>query len=383
MTRSTVIANRRLYTVSGLAPRARGQVFQAVVTAQLVDGLTGGPVEGGRVSTDLPGLLSRTAHSGFVGLAGDPSRALPGLATTTYDVDVLIEAAGYLPRQEVAPFAIEPAFPTTFTPADFGNLVMRRLPVVVSVSSYELDPSNRPVPLPAADITVTGYWSSVDGLDSAATTTPLLGVAPGLSARRPGGAVIDRPTLTPAVEPARRLTAAVAAGATRIPVSNTGSLVPGNLVGLDLGDPERAERIEVVAVQRPDDALSPAELELRFPLALGHVEGAPAARIPVPGGPAPAVSLAAEALAGDRTLAVSSLAGLAAGQVVRISGGSAAPEYRTADLYEMTTDADGFGRLPAMTGVAALIVSAVSAGLDAKARATLTQPSPAVDLTLT
>ena len=81
MTRSSLVANRRRYTVSGLEPRARGQIFQAVVMAQLVDGLTGAPVEGGRVSTSFPGLRSRSASSGFVGLAGDPSRALPELRT--------------------------------------------------------------------------------------------------------------------------------------------------------------------------------------------------------------------------------------------------------------------------------------------------------------
>ncbi|OBF33701.1 hypothetical protein A5724_19315 [Mycobacterium sp. ACS1612] len=383
MTRSTVIANQNQYTVSPLSPRAQGHVFQAVVSAQLIDGLTGAPVESARVSTGFPGLQSRTARSGFVGLAGDPSRALPGLATTTYDVDVLIEAPGYLPRQEVAAFATDPAFPAAFAPADFGTVVLRRLPVVLHVRSYELGPSNRPVPLPGADVTVEGYWTSVAGIGAAAATTPLLGVAPGLSARRPGGAVIDRPTLTPAAEPARTLDAAAAAGATRIAVSNTGSLVPGNLVGLDLGDPERAERIEVLAVHGPADALSPAEFELRFPLAVGHAEGASAVRIPVPAGPAPAVNLTAEALAGDRTLAVGSLAGLAAGQAVRISGGSAAAEYRIAELYETTTDADGFARLPAFTGLAALTLSAVSAGLDATARVSLTQPSPAVNLTLT
>jgi len=383
MTRSTVVANRLLYTVSGLEPRARGQIFQAVVVAQLVDGLAGAPVEGARVRTTFPGLGSRTAGSGFVGLAGVPSRALPSLRTTGYDVDVLVEADGYAPRQEVAAFLNQPGFPTSFDAADLGVLVMRRLPVVVPVSSYELDPSNRPMPLAGADVEVSGYWTSLRQLGSAAATTPLLAVTPGLSAQRPSGANIEVPPLTLPAEPARTLTLPVPVGATRIPVSNTGAIVPGDLVGLDLGDPERAERIEVVAVHGPADTLSPAELELRFPLAVRHGEGASAERIQTPGAAPPPVQLTAEALAGDRTLAVSSLAGIAAGQVVRISGGSAAAEYRTTDLYEVTTNGDGFGRFPAMTGLAAIAVSAVSGGLSATARLTLTQPSPAVDLTLT
>jgi hypothetical protein len=88
-----------------------------------------------------------------------------------------------------------------------------------------------------------------------------------------------------------------------------------------------------------------------------------------------------DALEGDRTLAVSTA--VAPGQVVRVSGGGAAPEYRTTDVYEVGTNADGFGRLPAITGLAAVVVTAVSGAVVATARVTLTQPTAAVDLTLT
>ena len=382
MTRSSVVANRRLYTVSGLEPRARGQIFQAVVMAQLVDGLTGAPVEGGRVSTSFPGLRSRSASSGFVGLAGDPSRALPELRTiaTQYDVDVVFEADGYAARHEVATFTQQPGFPGSFAAEDLGVLRMRRDPVVVRVGTYELDAMNRPVGV-ASTARVTGHWTTLDDLGSAAATTPLLAVTAGLSARRPSGAAVDVPTLNLPAEPARTLTAPVSAGARRIAVSNTGALVTGDLVGLDLADPDRAERCEVLAVHGPGDPLSPAELELRFPLSLPHRDGAPAERIVAPAAAPPAALLTDDALEGDRTLAVSTA--LAPGQVVRVSGGGAAPEYRTTDVYEVGTNADGSGRLPAMTGLAAVVVTAVSGTVVATARVTLTRPTAAVDLTLT
>jgi hypothetical protein len=384
MTRSTVVANRRLYTVSGLEPRARGQIFQAVVMAQLVDGLTGAPVEGGRVSTSFAGLRSRSAHSGFVGLAGDPSRALPELDTiaTPYDVDVLFEADGYAARHEVASFVQQPGFPGAFTAEDFGVLAMRRAPSVLHVGTYELDATNRPVALAAA-ARVTGYWTSLEDLGSAAVTTPLLALTTGLSARRPSGATVDTPLLTVPAEPPRKLATAVPAGTRRIAVSNTGTLVAGDLIGLDLADPDRAERIEVVAVHGAADLMSPAELELRFPVSAPHRDGTPAERIVAPGAGPPPVLLTAEALEGDQTLAVSTLAGLAAGQVVRVSGGAAAAEYRTTDLYEVTTNGDGFGHFPPMTGLAAVVVAATSGALAADSRVTVTQPTPAVDLTLT
>jgi hypothetical protein len=381
VTRSTVVANRRLYTVSGLEPRRRGSMFQAVVAAQLVDDPTGTPVAAVRVTTSFPGLRSRTASSGFVGLVGDPSRALPGLATRAYDVDVVLEANGYAPRRETASFGVQPGFPTSFTPVDLGAVPMRRLPVDVRVGTYELDASNRPRPLAGATVSVTGHWRHVTDLGSGPGTDDLVAVTPGLRAPRPAGAAIDLPPLNQPAEPPRTLMAAAAAGATRVAVSNTGGLVAGDLVGLDLGDPERAERIEIVAVEGPADLQSPAELELRFPLAVGHRDGAPATRI-VPGPALPSTFLVAEALAGDRTLTVGSLTGLA-GQVVRVGGGGAASEYCTARRYELTTNSDGAGRFPPMTGMAAIEVSAVSGTLGETARVTLTQTSPAVDLTFT
>lgn len=390
MTRSTVVANRLTYTVNGLEPRARGGIFQAVVAAQLVDGLTGTPVEGARVRTSFPGLRSRAAHSGFVGLVGDPGRALPGLRSTAYDVDVLVEAPGYAPRHEVAAFAaqpgvavpFDPGFPTTFAPVDLGVLRMRRDPVDVLVGTYKLNASFRPVALAGATVRVAGSWARTDLLGSAALTTALLAVAPGLSARRPNGAGLDVPTLTPLAEDPRFLTAAAAAGETRIAVSHRGPLSAGDLVGLDPDDAGRAEYVEVAAVEAAADAGSPAVLVLEFPLRHEHREQAVVAGIQAPGAAPPGVHLVAEALAGDRTLAVNTLSGLAAGQVVRVSGGTAAPEYRTTDLYEVTTNSLGFGRFPPMTGVAAITVSAVFGGLGATGRVSLTQSFPAVDLTL-
>lgn len=382
MSRSTIVAHGRLHTINGLEPRLRGSIVQAVVVAQLRDDLTGGPVEGVRVRSKVAGLRGRTASSGFVGLVGDPSRALPGLAGTSYDVDLELEAPGYAPRREVVPFPAQVGFPASFEPADLGVLVLRRLPVEVRVGSYELDAANRLRPLAAATVRLERFWRHLADLGSTAATDDLLALTPGLRAPRAIGASVDVPVLSQPAESPRALVAGAGPGITRIAVTRGGVLAAGDLVGLDLADPERAERIEVMAVHGPADPESPAELVLRFPLAHGHPAGAPADRVLAPPA-APTASLVAEALVGDRTVAVSSAAGLAAGTVVRLSGGAAAPEYCTIGRYELTTDSEGAGRFPPMTGVAAVAVSAALGGLGATARVTLTRPSPAVDLTLT
>lgn len=384
MTRSTVVVTDRVWTVAGLEPRARGELFQAIVVAQLVDDSSGAPLTGPvRISSTSAGLDERVAGSGFVGLAGVPIRVFPQLATSGYALEVLIEAGGYETRHEQVAVATQPGFPGTFVNAELGVLRMRRIPTVVRVGTYDLDAANRPQPLGAVSARISGWWPSLDQLGNAAAVTPLLGIGPGLSVRRPVGTALDVPAFGTPAEPPRHLVGGAAPGATTLAVTHTSGLTAGDLVGLDLPDTERAEHVEVTAIDGPADLLSPASVSLRFPLRTGHADGSAVVRLVVPG---PAVAVAtttAEALAGDRTLQVSTLTGLAAGQVVRITSAAAPAEYRTTDDYELITDTDGVGRLAPLSGVAAVVVVATAGALSASARLTVTPPSVATDLTLT
>ena len=174
MTRSTVVADNQLWTVSDLEPRARGRLFQALVVAQLVDGATGAPVASPiRVSADVARLRSRVAGSGFAGLVGVPTEVLPLLGSTGYPaITVTFEADGYEPRHELVTFLQQLGFPAGFADAELGVLPMRRTPTVVSVASYDLDPANRPRPLAGAAVDVSGWWATVDVLGAAPATTP-------------------------------------------------------------------------------------------------------------------------------------------------------------------------------------------------------------------
>jgi hypothetical protein len=323
------------------------------------------------------------AGSGFAGLVGIPTEVLPLLGATGYPAfTVTFEADGYETRHEPVTFLKQVGFPGTFDDAELGQLPLRRTPTVIAVASYDLDPANRPRPLAGATVVLTGWWASVADLGSAPVTTPLLGVGPGLSVAR-ATANLDVPAITAPAEPPRTLTAGVAAGATSVPVSTAGALAVGDLVGLDLTDPERAERVEVTAIAGAADALSPAVLTLRFPLRTAHAGNAPVARLVAPGLGGPLATQTAGSFEGDRTLRVSTLTGLGAGQVVRISGGGAAAEYRTTARYQLVTNADGVGRFPALSGVAAVAVSATAGAANAAARLSLARPTAALDLTLT
>jgi hypothetical protein len=212
---------------------------------------------------------------------------------------------------------------------------------------------------------------------------PLLGLRLGLSKPRPIGTSVRSTSLTMPAEPDRRLAVGAAPGANVIEVDNLGALLVGDLVGIDLTVPERAEWIEVTGVSGSVDLLAPAKLRLRHPLAHGHSGGDLVRRIVVSGAGGTLATLTRSALAWDRTLRVNSLTAIGTGQVVQIVGGTWSPEYRAVALYRATASTDGIAVLPPISGLAAVRARATSGGMSASAIVTLTPPSPVRRMELT
>jgi hypothetical protein len=381
MTHSTIVANGLPYVVNVDEPRPTGYVFQAVVVAQLVDALTGTPVRAPyALTTQQPAFTSLAAPDGFVGLGAVPTRVFPALAAAA-TVPVTISAAGYGDRREIADVPAQLNYPDVFAPADLGTLPMLRRPVALDVTTYGYSGAGVLGRLGGAVVRLSGAWASVDKIAQAADTGVFLAVGPGLAAGRPNGAPIDLPALATPPEPPRTLAAGYPAGAISIDVDRAGALVAGDLVALDLGSAERVERVEVVAVSGAPDW--PSRIDLRFPLQHDHPAGSEVVRIAAPPPTAALAHLRTAALSTSRTLALDVLGGLAAGQVVRVSGGSAAPEYVTVDVYERTTDGNGFTRFPPITGLAAVELHATSGARASTELVTLTPPTPARALAMT
>lgn len=384
MTRSEVVVQGRAHVVSTLDPQAPGHVAQALVLARVVDVLTGDPVRtSARMTTSLAAMVSRSTADAVVGLLGTPSRVFPSLRAQAYTVPVRISAPGYAPRDETAVVAAAPSFPGSFVPADLGVLTLLPVPVTVTLATYEDAAGPGVVALGGVDVQVARSWGTVGRLGGPATVEPLLAVAPGLVAPRPVGATVDVPVLSAPPEPSRVLTASVTPGATRLSVSALGAVSTGDVVAVDGGDPDRPEWLEVLAVSTGVSAGSAGELELRFPVQVSHGAGAPVRRFLPPAPAAVQGVLTVGALAGSRTLVLGALGAVAAGQVVRVSGGSSAPEFQVARLYRTSTDAGGAGRLPPLTGLAAVEVTAVAGARTAARLATLTRPAPTSSLDLT
>lgn len=362
--RTTTTVARRAYAANMDEPRRRGELHQSIVIARLVDELTGEPVRGDvRVLSARRGIRPKTAAGGIAGVAGVPARLFPDLDVQPYSIDLAFEAGGFvtlrLPAVTIPPQA---GFPDAFAGVELGDLALRRIPVGLVVRTLRLDAQGRPVPLGGATVEVTGIWRRLGDLTGPASAAAVVSIEPGVHAPRPQvGTTLSPATLTPIVEPACTLVGAVEAGTTRLEVSRRGALAPGAVVGIDRADGERAEHIAVDQVVGPADAASPAAVLLVFPVQRAHAEGAGVERVtPAPVGPT--AGLTVDARPGDATVFVSSTAPFTSSPAVRISGGPAPDEYVVTAPYRAVTGVDGYGRMAALSRVAAVEITATSPG---------------------
>jgi hypothetical protein len=383
MSRVTVDDDRGSpHVLSTLGPRPAGDVHQAVVVLQTVDELTGllvGPVS---VSTALDRLTGRSTGQGVAGLTGVPRRVFPDLATHAYPLDLVVEADGYLAWIGRPTVAAQPGFPQTFVPLDLGTVALHRRPVAVDVVTFSLDPQDRPRPLPGTAVHVTAIWRRTELLAQAGQPARMLSLPVGSAQPWPAGTGLDGVSLVPAVEPVRRLTRGASPGDTGAGVDRAGQLTAGDLVGLDLADGERREYLPVSGLTGAVDVRSPTELDLTLPVRRPHADGTQASRVPTPPPAAPDATLTEPADVGDVTVFVNTTGPFGAVEVLRARDTAITDEYVDALTYQAVSDADGHARLPGLSRVAAVQITATNGALSAVARVTPTYPAPATALAL-
>jgi hypothetical protein len=361
MAREIVVVDSRSLTVNFDDRRNVGDRFQSLVIGQLVDELTGAPVRSPlKVATTLDGARPKVSTDGVGGLTGIPRRVYPMLDAAPFPpYDVTYEATGYLPITETISLPAQPGFPADFSGEDLGQMPVRRRPLSIKGRTYGMSAGNASVPIDGAAVAITGIWRFVEDIDviGGPTVVALCSLSPGLYGDRPLGASIEIVALPVVAEDPRQLMQAAGPGEREIQVSRSGLASP-DVLGFEVGDPDREEFLEVEAVIAPNDPNSPATVRLRFPFKHRHPEGSMAQRVTVPTPGAADATLAEGARSGDVTLFVDSITGLGPVQLVRVAGGGLAPEFSTLRLYEATSDPDGFYRLPEIHRVAAVEVSA-------------------------
>jgi hypothetical protein len=360
-----------------------GTVRQAVVVLQLVNELTWQPVAGTiGVSTRTAGLDPVSSAGGYAGLVAVPARAFPNLAAQSYAVNVALDAAGYTRWTGTLNVAAQAGFPNSFAAGDPVIVAMRRRPVRVTVIAVSLDAQNRPQPLSGATVRISSVWRRIADLTGAGVAAELISVPLGVSQSWPVGTALDSVSLLGPAEPTRRLAAGASPGERRLDVDLLGALVAGDLVGLDTSDLDRREYLPVTAANTTDVA-SPATLQTGGPVRVSHARYTTARRVPAPPGALPDATVTDAAAPGDTTVFVDTVTPFATVEMLRASGGALIDEFLDAHLYQATSDATGAARLPDLSRVAAVEITATKGPLTATARFTPDYSSPANSVVLT
>lgn len=368
MARTTVLHDQVSTVVNFDDPRRKGDMYQSLVMAQLVDELNGEPIDRPiRITHDVPHAAPKSMAFGVCGLVGVPRQCFPNLAGQPYTATFSFDVLGFEPVESEHTFALDPSFPDTFADANLLQVGLRRTPTVVSGRTVQLDVQNRSQPVAGATVDVSGIWRSVADIDLAAgpdNGARFLSLSPALSVDR-GAADLTIVTLTPAGAPTS-LTASAAAGDTLIDVLTPAGIAPGSVVRIGLNDPDRVEHLLVVQVLARSDVNSPGQLRLAHPLRRSHGRGEPVDVVAVAGA-GPDASFTEGSRRGDSLVFVDTTAPFGSSQAVRLSTPGMDDEFATGYRLTAVSDAEGFYRLPRVSRIAAFRVSAVAGPLTATA----------------
>jgi hypothetical protein len=217
------------------------------------------------------------------------------------------------------------------------------------------------MPLAGATVSITGIWRT---RPSVKITVPppdppnLVSLRPPLYANRAAVSGLFQPhDLAPVAGNDKFLLEEVMAGANPIRLSNPQNLDPGDILLIDAGQPDIAEFLVINAISGVSTADQPAQITLDFPVVRAHRRNAVVQEVfSQPLGTTKQFTV--EALAGDTCIFLTDIIGLAAVSEVQIAGGTSFDEYHHMRVFSVTSDADGYYRLPPLSRVAQLEIQA-------------------------
>lgn len=365
MSRRVVTVNSKAYVFSSDDQPPLGQRFWAIVRARVIDELTGQPPTSAiTIESDTLSVVPRVANDGLVGLVGIPHQVFPALTAQNYGVLLRVKATGYVPQGVSFTILQDSNFPNNFTPPLPAQLALHREPTVITGRVVRAV-SSTTTPLAGATIRVGGIWRIPPPANLAVAPAPpnLVSLRPPVYSDR--GVAIGR--LRPRNLPAilgddKFLLDDVPEGANPIRLSNRQNLTAGDILLIDANKPDIAEYIAISTIAGASTATQPATITLNYALAYPHRRNALVQKVnPQPLGAQKQV--AQEALDGDTCVFLNDVTGLMTGSQVRINGGPNPDEYHQLSLYSVTSDADGYYRLPPLSRVAQLKIRAEKAPL--------------------
>jgi hypothetical protein len=359
MGRRVVSVESRAVLFSGDEQPPLGDRFWAVTRARVIDELTGAPPTSALTLTTItPGLTPRITPDGLCGVTGIPSNVFPRLALQNYGVRMVIGAAGYVARERDIQVPQTPGFPTLFQSPPLVDIPLHREPTVIHGRTVRATGTTTS-PLTGAIVSITGIWRTPPSATASVPASPanIVSLAPPLYADR--AAVtgrLRRRNMLPVLGDDKSLLTAVSAGTDRIAISNWQNLAVNDIVLIDALSPDAVEYLAITAIDAVSSPDQPARMTVAHPVRYPHRRGA----IVREGTPQPfgvVRTFADAAQRGDTCVFVNGLSGLTSADVVQVFGGPV-EEYHQVRLFRVTSDAEGYYRLPPLSRVAQVEVRA-------------------------
>jgi hypothetical protein len=364
MTRRVVVADGQLYTFSPDDDVPLADRTWAIVSARLVDEITDEPSRGDvTVEAAEAGFISRVASDGLVGLIGIPARVFPKLAMQSYTINLTVTAQGYVARQVPVTIGPQVNFPNAFTPI-IGSLLLHRLPVIIRGRTV-LTNGITTTPLAGVTVSVTGIWRTFPPAHLAVPSDPpnLVFLQPPLYfPRRAATGQLRRRDVVQVMGQDKHLLTWVSSGSAFLNLSDRVSIAVGDILIIDLLNPDIMEYLTIGSIAGASTADQPARITLTYPLAYAHRSNAVVRKVTLQ---APAVNnqFSQDAIAGDCCVFLASMNNLNLAQTVEITDGINPAEYHNLGRFSVTSDATGYFQLPPLSRVAQLEIRANDGGV--------------------
>lgn len=358
MPREHLTINRlRLNTSPDSRPPA-GNCLCAIAEGQIVDEQTQAepysPVCG---TTSLKRTRFNSLCDGFFSVGGVPQHSLPGLATQSYPINLTFDACGYISQTVSTSIGPIAEFPNTFEPVVLPTISLHRCPATI-FGRVVRRVSGATTPISGASVQVTTLWRILPqpGASPVAEAPNFVSVQPQLGlARTAGVGTLQQQSWAPTAGVSKVVLQQAQAGTTQLFLQDAVDLVVGSLLLLDGQDPATAEVVTLSTIPISSLADQPANVTAAAPLILTHNDGAIAQLVTV-APPGPANTFTQNALPGDVVVFLNGLNGLSPVDTAEIPGAPA--EYHSISLFNVTTDANGYYRLPPISRVYQVAVTA-------------------------
>lgn len=371
MARQTFVDRDREYTVAFDENVPLGRRTSSLLTAVLIDELTGLPIEGASVKAvstvtgkkRAAGISANTSIGGVCGLIGVPANVFPKLATHTYKAGLQVHAEGYLPRMISGEIGSNPGFPDSFVPLHLGEVYLHRRPVIIRGRVLRTAGSAT-TGVDGAEVRITGIWRRPPSPSEVAPAQAvnLISISPPLYSSHKASETTVRPVeLTEAALDEKYLVSPSMSQGSVLHISSISGLASGDLVVIDPNDPHKREIHQIASIEGAFDPLSPGKVVLKGVLSWAHTESSIVKKVSAAGSGSE-TSLSEDALAGDVTLLCSSLENLVGASVIEITTATNEKELHWMRHYNVICDANGDYRLPPVSRAAQLIVEARQAG---------------------